>query len=276
MFEHVAILLCRSAGSCCRRVPAVLLAAALALLLGGCSAFTDKPDITRNWPVQRLYGEAKAALNEGDYETAIDYYEKLESRFPFGRYAQQAQVDLAYAYWKDDQPSSAIAAAERFIKLHPRHPNVDYAYYLRGMVNFTQGENFMDRIMPRDMSLRDPGSVRQAFDDFSELVRRFPQSKYSEDARQRMVYLRNVLARHEVHVADYYMTRTAFLAAANRARFVVENYQRTDAVPDALVIMAKAYAFMDLDDLSADVVRVLELNYPEHDGLTEVRGLKKN
>lgn len=258
------------------RLRAGAISLALALTLSACSMFSDPPDITRNWPVQRLYGEAKAALGDGDYETAIDYYEKLESRFPFGRYAQQAQVDLAYAYWKDDQPASSIAAAERFIKLHPRHPNVDYAYYLRGMVNFTEGRNFMDRIIPRDMSLRDPGSVRQAFDDFSELVSRFPESKYSEDARQRMVYLRNVLAQHEVHVAEYYMTRTAFLAAANRARFVVENYQRTDAVPDALAIMARAYAFMDLDDLSQDAVRVLELNFPEHQALVDLRDLKKN
>ena len=241
----------------------------------GCAMFEDEPDVTRDWPVERLYGEAKGALNDGDYETAIDYYEKLESRFPFGRYAQQAQVDLAYAYWKDDEPASAIAAADRFIKLHPTHPNVDYAYYLKGLVNFSQGRNFFDRFVPRDMSLRDPGSVRDAFSDFAELTRRFPESKYAEDARQRMVYLRNVLARHEVHVADYYMRRGAFLAAANRSRFVVENYQRTDAVPDALAIMAMAYRLMDLDDLSDDALRVLELNYPQHKGIATARNLRK-
>lgn len=248
----------------------------LLAVLSGCGLFEDEPDRTRGWPVQRLYGEAKAALADGDYETAIDYYEKLESRFPFGRFAQQAQVDLAYAYWKDSQPASAIAAADRFIKLHPTHPNVDYAYYLRGLVNFTDGENFMDRYLPRDMALRDPGSVRQAFDDFAELVQRFPDSKYTEDARQRMLYLRNLLARHEVHVAKYYMSRGAFLAAANRSRFVVENYQRTDSVPAALVIMAKAYSFMDLDDLSDDALRVLELNYPDHEGAAEVREFKRS
>ncbi len=253
----------------------IILAFAVSLL-AGCGFFGDKPDVTRDWPVQRLYGEAKAALDAGDYETAIDYYEKLESRYPFGRYAQQSQIDVAYAYWKNDEPASAIAAADRFIKLHPRHPNVDYAYYLKGLVNFEQGRSFMDRVVPRDMSQRDPGSVRESFDAFSELVRVYPQSRYAEDARQRMLYLKDLLARHEVHVADYYMRRGAYVAAANRARFVVENYQRSPAVPDALVIMAKAYRLMDLDDLSADALRVLELNYPDHPGAGEVRGIRKN
>ena len=254
----------------------IITVALLALALGGCGAFGDKPDITRDWPVQRLYSEAKAALDGGDYETAIDYYEKLESRYPFGRYAQQAQIDLAYAYWKDEENASAIAAADRFIKLHPRHPSVDYAYYLKGLVNFEQGKSFTDRILPRDMSQRDPGAVRQAFDDFSALVQRFPDSRYAADARQRMLYLKNLLARHEIHVADYYMRRGAYVAAANRARFVVENFQRTPVVPDALVIMAKAYRLMDLDDLSDDTLRVLRLNYPEHAGVAEVESIKSN
>lgn len=250
--------------------------ALLVLGLAGCGAFGEKPDVTRDWPVQRLYSEAKAAMDGGDFETAIDYYEKLESRFPFGRFAEQAQIDVAYAYWKDEENASAIAAAERFIKLHPRHPNVDYAYYLKGLVNFEQGKTFLDRIIPRDMSQRDPGAARQAFDDFSELTRRFPQSKYAEDARQRMLYLKNLLAEHEVHVADYYMRRGAYVAAANRARYVVENYQGAPAVPDALVIMAKAYKLMDLDDLSADALRVLALNYPNHPGIAEVNAIHKN
>ncbi len=254
----------------------ILPLALAALVLAGCGAFGEKPDITRNWPVQRLYAEAKAALDDGDYETAIDYYEKLESRFPFGRYAEQSQIDLAYAYWKDEQNASAIAAAERFIKLHPRHPNVDYAYYLKGLVNFEQGKSFLDRILPRDMSQRDPGAARQAFDAFSELVRRFPQSKYAADARQRMLYLKNLLAQHEVHVGDYYMRRGAYVAAANRARYVVENYQGAPAVPDALVIMAKAYKLMDLDDLSRDALRVLKMNVPDHPGIEDVEGIRKN
>jgi len=247
-----------------------------AFMLAGCGEFGEKPDITRTWPVQRLYSEAKAAMDSGDYETAIDYYEKLESRFPFGRYAQQAQIDVAFAYWKDEEYASAIAAADRFIKLHPRHPNVDYAYYLKGMVNFEQGKSFVDRILVKDRSQRDSGAVRDAFNDFSALVQRFPESKYSEDARQRMLYLKNLLAQHEVHVADYYMRRGAYVAASGRARYVVENYQGAPAVPAALVVMAKAYKLMDLDDLSDDAMRVLEMNYPDHPGIAEVTAIKKN
>jgi len=248
----------------------------LASMLVGCGAFDEKPDITRNWSVQRLYSEAKGAMTSGDFETAIDYYEKLESRFPFGQYAEQSQIDVAYAYWKDEEFASAIAAADRFIKLHPRHPNVDYAYYLKGMVNFEQGASFMDRVVPKDRSQRDPGAVRDAFNDFSSLVERFPQSKYSEDARQRMRYLKNLLAQYEVHVADYYVRRGAYVAASNRARYVVENYQGAPAVPEALAIMAKVYKLMDLDELSADALRVLKMNYPDHPGIGEVAAIKKN
>jgi outer membrane protein assembly factor BamD len=242
-------------------------------LVAGCANWGKEEDKTRDWSAARLYEEAKANLENGDYEKAIDYYQKLESRFPFGMLAQQAQLDIAYAYYKYDEPASAIAAAERFIKLHPRHPNVDYAYYLRGLVHFTQGRNFFDRFIPRDMSLRDPGAARESFDAFSELVRRFPNSRYSKDAAQRMVYLKNMLARHEIHVANYYMRRGAYVAAANRARYVLENFQRTPAVPDALVVMAKAYSGMGLDELAADSVRVLRLNYPNYQGISEIGDL---
>ncbi len=243
-------------------------------LLSGCGFFGEKEDKTRNWTAHRLYTEAKTEMQNGSFETAIDYYEKLESRFPFGVYSQQAQLDVAYAYFKYDEPASSIAAADRFIKLHPRHPNVDYAYYLKGLVHFSQGTGLLDRFITRDRSRRDPGAARQSFDAFSELVRRFPQSKYAEDATQRMVYLKNTLAQHEVHVANYYMRRGAYVAAANRARYVVENYQRTPAVPDALVVMAKAYKVMGLDDLASDAMRVLKHNYPEHEGVPEVENLK--
>lgn len=246
----------------------------VALLLTGCGFFGEKEDKTRNWTAVRLYNEAKSQMENGNFETAIDYYEKLESRFPFGVYSQQAQLDVAYAYYKYDEPASAIAAADRFIKLHPRHPNVDYAYYLKGLVHFSEGKGLLDRFLPRDRSRRDPGAARQAFDAFSELVRRFPDSKYAEDAAQRMVFLKNTLAQHEVYVANYYMRRGAYVAAANRARYVVENYQRTPAVPDALLVMAKAYKVMGLNDLATDAMRVLKHNYPDHEGITEVENLK--
>lgn len=251
-----------------------LIGLAFALVLAaGCASWGKEEDKTRNWSAERLYQEAKLNMENGDYETSIDYYEKLESRFPFGTLAQQAQLDVAYAYYKYDEPASAIAAADRFIKLHPRHPNVDYAYYLKGLVHFSQGRSFFDRFFPRDMSLRDPGAARDAFDAFSELVRRFPNSNYTEDASQRMVYLKNMLAQHEIHIANYYMRRGAYVAAANRARYVVENFQRTPAVPEALVVMAKAYSVMGLDELADDSVRVLRLNYPNHKGISEIGAL---
>ncbi len=245
-------------------------------LVAGCASWGKEQDKTRDWSAERLYQEAKLNMDIGDYETAIDYYQKLESRFPFGMLAQQAQLDIAYAYYKFDEPASAIAAADRFIKLHPRHPNVDYAYYLKGLVHFSQGRTFFDRFFPRDMSRRDPGAARDSFEAFSELVRRFPNSKYAEDASQRMVYLKNMLAQHEIHIANYYMRRGAYVAAANRARYVVENFQRTPAIPDALAVMAKAYTVMGLDELASDSVRVLRLNYPDYEGLSEIDSLKAN
>ena len=255
-----------------RRIVVVSL---LGAMLSGCGMFEDKSDRTKNWPVRRLYVEAKSAMDNADYETAIDSYQTLDSRFPFGRSAQQSQIDIAYAYWQYEEIASALAAADRFIKLHPRHPNVDYAYYLKGLINYRIGSTFLDRFVPRDRSQRDPGAARQAFDDFSTLVTQFPDSKYSEDARQRMLFLKNMLARHQINVAGYYMRRGAYVAAANRARNVVENFQSTPAVPDALAIMAKVYKLMDLDDLSADALRVLKLNYPDHEGIAAVEAIRK-
>lgn len=248
------------------RITTLLLLLTL-LLTGGCSLLPDKIDETKDWSADRLYSEAKSALDEGDYENAIRFYELLEARFPFGRYAQQAQLEIIYAYYKYDESASAVAAADRFIKLHPRHPNVDYAYYMKGLANFNMGRGLIERYLPRDESQRDPGAARQSFQDFSDLVLRFPDSKYAADARQRMLFLRNNLAQYELNVADYYMRRGAYVAAANRARYVVENYPRTPATPDALAMLARAYRAMDMDDLAADALRVLKLNYPEHPAL---------
>lgn len=239
---------------------------ALALVVvatAGCSSWGEAPpDPTRDWSAQRLYDTAKGHLNSAQYEQAIEYYEKLEVRYPFGPLAMQAQLDIVYAYYKFDEPASAIAAADRFIKLHPSHPNVDYAYYLKGLVRFQDGSSMLDKFVTKDLSEHDPGSALESFRAFEELVQRFPDSRYAEDSRQRMLYLKNILASHEIHVARYYMKRGAWLAAANRARYVVENYQRTPAVREALVVMKTAYEEMGFDDLSSDAARVLELNYP--------------
>jgi outer membrane protein assembly factor BamD len=252
-----------------RLVSALALSAALALT-AACGLLPDDKDETADWSAQKLYSEARSALNGGEYATAVKYYETLEARYPFGRFAQQAQLEIAYAYYKDEEPDQALAALDRFIKLNPRSPNVDYAYYLRGLVNFNRGQGLVERYLPQDPADRDPGSALQAFEDFSTLVRLYPKSPYAEDATQRMIYLRNNLALHELRVAEFYMAREAYVAAANRAKYVVENYQRAPAVPGALAIMAEAYREMGLADQSADAIRVLRLNFPGHPALARL------
>ena len=242
-----------------RFIGLVLIAAAAA----GCSLWGEDSDPTSDWPARRLYDTAKGHLERGDYVQAIEHYEKLEVRYPFGLLAMQGQLDLIYAYYKSDEQGSTISAADRFIKLHPRHPNVDYAYYLKGLAQFADGDSLVGRFFRRDRAKHDASAALQSFRAFEELVQRFPESRYAEDSRQRMLYLKNVVAMHEIHVARYYMTRGAWLAAANRARYVVENYQRTPAVSEALDIMITAYRQMGLDDLAADADRVLRLNHPD-------------
>ena len=234
------------------------------LLSAGCGLLPEQIDETKDWSANQLYTAAKEKLDNEDYEKAIDYFEKLEARYPFGSYAQQAQLEIAYAYYKYEEPDLAIAAADRFIKIYPRHPNVSYAWYIKGLTNYNRGKSIVDKILPQDPTERDTVSMRQAYDDFNQLVKQYPNSIYAKDAAQRMIYLRNNMAEYEVHVADFYMRRKAYIAAANRGEHVVENFQRTPAVQDALVIMARAYKKMGENDLAADTVRVLRLNYPDN------------
>jgi len=242
----------------------------LTLLLQGCetlssltSGDSDTVDEYVDWTSQKFRTEAKAAVDAGNYEKAIKLYEALESRYPFGESSAQTQLDVAYAYYKNGDPEGAIAAADRFIKINPRNPGVDYAYYLKGLVNYNRGIGFLDRFLPTDTSQRDPGNARDAYDNFAELIRRYPGSKYVADARLRMIALKNNMAMYEVHVARYYMKRKAYIAAANRASYVIEKYQRTPAVPYALQVMQEAYAKLDMKDLANDVTRVYEQNYPD-------------
>jgi outer membrane protein assembly factor BamD len=242
---------------------AALLVLLIAIGLSGCGFFGKEFDRTEGWSAAELYNEAARELDGANYQRAIELYQKLETRYPFGRYAMQGQLDVAYAHYKADQPEEAIAAADRFIKLYPQNPYVDYAYYLKGIVNYNRSVGFIDRFIPTDQSQRDPGSALDAFEDFAELVRRFPDSRYAEDARQRMLYLRSNLARNEVNVAEYYMKRGAYLAAANRAQYVIERFQRTSAVEDALEVLIEAYERLGKEQLATDARRVLELNRRE-------------
>lgn len=235
---------------------------AAALTLGGCGLLPEVKDETSGWSAQKLYSEAKNELGEGNYQRAVKLFETLESRYPFGRYAQQAQLEVAYAYYKDNEPISAIAACDRFIKLHPNHPNVDYAYYLKGLANFNDDLGLLGNLVDQDMSERDPKAARDAFLTFKELVTRFPESKYADDATARMKYLVNALAGNEVHVAKYYLKREAWVAAANRAREVVKTYPEAPAMEEALAIMVIAYDKLKLTDLRDDAQRVLKLNFP--------------
>jgi len=243
----------------------------LSLAIGGCETLkeftagdaSETTDEYADWNAEKFRTEAKAAVDSGAYEKAIKLYEELEARYPFGEEAAQTQLDLAYAYFKGDDPEAAIAAADRFIKTNPRSSGVDYAYYLKGLVNYNRGIGFIDRFLPTDTSQRDTSSARDAYDNFAELLRRFPESKYVPDAKQRMIALNNNLAMHEVHVARFYMKRKAYIAAVNRATYVVEKYQRTPAVPYALQILQEAYTALQMTELAEDTARIYEMNYPD-------------
>jgi len=252
---------------------AVIAALFLAVLAAGCGLLPEVKDETTGWSANKLYAEAKQNMSEGGYETAIKYFDKLEARNPYGSFAQQAQIDIAYAYWKAGEPVSAIAACERFIKLHPNHPNVDYIYYLRGLINFNEDLGYLGQISRQDMTERDPKGARESFNSFRELVTRFPDSKYTPDAVLRMKYLVNALASLEVHVARYYMKRGAYVAAVNRAQFALKTYPEAPATEEALFIMVKAYDLMGLEDLRDDVERVMRKNYP--DSVYYTRGLER-
>ena len=241
---------------------AVIAALFLATLISGCGLLPEVKDETVGWSANKLYTTAKESMNEGAYEQAIKHYEKLESRYPYGRFAQQAQIDIAYSYWKSGEPASALAACDRFIKLHPNHPNVDYVYYLRGLINFNEDLGLLAILSQQDMTERDPKGARESFDAFRELITRFPDSKYTPDATLRMKYLVNALAQLEVHVARYYMKRSAYLAAVNRAQYAVKSYPDVPATEEALFIMVKAYDQLGMNDLRDDAERVMRKNFP--------------
>lgn len=239
-----------------------LAAIALALSLSGCGLFPEKVDETKDWSASKLYSEARDEMAAGGYEKAIQYFEKLESRYPFGTYAQQAQMEIAYAHYRQGDAPQALAAVERFIKLHPNHPHVDYMYYLRGLINFNDKISFLDFLSKQDPAERDPKAARDAFDSFKQLAERFPDSIYTKDAIERMKYLVNALAQYEVHVANYYFRRGAYVAAANRAQQAVADYRDAPAIEEALYVMVKSYDAMGLPDLRNDAERVLKATFP--------------
>lgn len=243
-----------------RAVRNLLGALILPLLLAQCATAVVP---VSEWPADKMYKEAKASLKAGDYQTAIEYFENLQTRYPFGNYAQQALLYIAYAYYRFDETESAIAAADRFIKLHPRHPRVDYAYYLKGLANFKPSAGPLDDLFNQDAAERDTAPLHQSFKDFSELLQRFPDSAYAQDARNRMIYLRNSLARNELRVAHFYFKRKAYIASSNRCKYIIETYQGTPSVKAALELMVQSYDQLGMNKARDDARRVLELNYPK-------------
>ena len=245
------------------------------LLISGCSWFQSKEardakanrNNPKNFTEQDYYERIQRNLTSHSWAIAIDNLEALEAQFPFGTYAEQAQLELIYAHFESADYESATAAADRFIRLHPRHPNVDYAHYIKGLSLISESKSFLDRFLPTDDTTRDPGTARLAFTTFTDLISNYPNSVYSADARKRLIYLRNLLARHEIHVANYYFKREAYLAATNRGRYVVENFQRTPAVADGLAVMAQGYYLLDMNEPSANAAKTLAANFPDHPAL---------
>ncbi|MDX3905298.1 MAG: outer membrane protein assembly factor BamD [Pigmentiphaga sp.] len=240
------------------------LACLLAIIaLAGCASATKEVDPTVGWTAERLYKEAKDEMDTGNWPQASKLLEKLEARYPFGVYAQQAQIDIAYVYWKDGSNAQALAAIDRFERLHPNHPNLDYMLYLKGLISFYQESALLASLTKQDPSERDPKGARESFDAFKALVTRFPDSKYAPDARLRLNYLVNSIAMNEVHVARMYLERGAYVAAVNRAQTAVRDFQGAPAVEEALYIMVQAYDRMGMTDLRDDTARVLNANYPD-------------
>lgn len=245
-----------------KRSVTALAALLIALAAGGCGMFADKGDVQKEWGPQEFYNAARDELAGGNYGNAIKLFEQLESKFPFGRFAQQAQIEIAYAYYKDGDSAQCISSVERFVKQHPNHANVDYALYLKGLALFKEDLGPLARVISQDLADRDPKAARESFEMFKELVNRYPDSRYAEDSLARMDLLVDALARHQLHVARYYLKRRAWLSAANRAQDIVVRFPTSPLRREALEIMIESYDRMELPELRDDAKRVLAKNYP--------------
>ena len=253
------------------RVFKVLIVLALAVSMSACSMFHHKRDTLDTMPVDALYNTAHDSLENSDYAAAVKAYQRLIARFPSGPYNEQAQLDLTYAQYKNNQLDDAYSTVNRFLKTYPANNHIDYAYYLRGLINFERTSGVIERYVYRENSQarRDQGYNLQSFDDFSELTRRYPDSAYAADARQRMIYLRNSLAQFEIDVAKFYLRNKAYVASADRSQYVIEHYQQAPQTGDALAILTRSYLALDHKELADQTRQVLALNYPNHPYLTD-------
>jgi outer membrane protein assembly factor BamD len=241
-----------------------LLALSMLALMVSISGCRKDKDFRDEISAAELYATATKSLNSKNWSRAIAAYKALQTRYPFGRYTEQSMIDLSYVYFKGGEPENALSTLDRFIRTYPTHPNVDYAYYLKGLVNYEQNLGFLEKMMPKRVRDRDQSMARDAFLDFSELIRRFPDSRYVPDARQRMIFLRNNLAAYEITVAEYYIRREAYVAAANRARYALETYPNTPQNAEALIVLHQAYTKLELTDLAEGSMAILALNYPDN------------
>ena len=235
----------------------------LLLLVSSCSSNEEMPD--ERLVEKELYDQAQTRLKNGSFSTAILSLEALESRFPFGRYAEQAQAELIYAYYMNSQFEASQSAAERFINLHPRHSHTGYAFYMKGLAAFTDDSGLFSRYFQSDLAKREVVMAQTSFGELSEFISRYPESKYVPHAKQRMIYLRNLLAEHEIYVADFYMKRGAYLAAIGRAKYVIENLPNTPQTPFALSILIEAYEILEYEELRKTSLEILNANYPNFD-----------
>jgi outer membrane protein assembly factor BamD len=242
------------------RLATIVFATALA---AGCGLLPEVKDETSGWSAERLYATAHDELSSGNYQRAIKLFETLEARYPYGRYAQQAILEGAYANYRTGETATAVAAADRFIRTYPNHPNVDYAYYLKGLVHFREDQGLIGYVYETDLSERDPKAMRESFGAFKELAAKFPESRYADDANYRMRYLANALGQYEVHVARYYYNRGAYVAAANRAQAALVNYPKVPANEEALELLVRSYEKMGLDKLAEDTRRILQSTFPK-------------
>ncbi|NOT85490.1 MAG: outer membrane protein assembly factor BamD [Methylococcaceae bacterium] len=257
-----------------------LLICCLTIFLSGCETLginqgsSTAEDKYAGYNEAQFHKEAKEALREERYQKAVELYEALEARYPFGNYSAQTQLDLAYGYYKNGDAEASLAATERFIKINPRNPSIDYAYYLKGLVSYNRSIGLMDRFLPTDSSQRDVNGAQEAYHVYQELIRRFPNSKYVPDVKQRMIALKNNIAMHEIHVANYYFKRKAYVAAISRCNLILKDYQRTPAIPYALQLMEEAYTELGLTNLAKDAKQVFTTNYPK--GVPELQDSKKS
>lgn len=249
-------------------LPLVAAVFALSFVVAGCSS-TPAPDPTASWSPNKIYSEAKDEANSGAYDKAIPLYEKLEGRAAGTALAQQAQLEKAYTQYKSGEPVQAVATLDRFMKLHPASPAMDYALYLKGLVNFNDNLGIFGLLSGQDLSERDQKAAKESFESFKELATRFPDSRYTPDARLRMTYIVNSLAQSEVNVARYYYSRGAYIAAINRAQSAISDFRNVPALEEATYILFKSYDALGMTDLRDDTRRIMEKSYPRSEYLSK-------